>query len=189
MSNGAATARKCGTCSQCCKILGIEGLDKAIGEWCRHRKPGVGCGIYGAHPPACQTFACQWLREPDLPHRYRPDQTKVVLASDHDGYRLVAHCDPANPWAWRREPIRSLLRERARARWGSGAVVMAKVDRRLWVITPDGEVDIGEIDPRAPMKFDQRPDGSVGVEILPAIPEGEDLQSGLVRRLGTGPGA
>jgi len=185
MTDGAMPAKKCGSCSFCCKVMEIEELAKPAGEWCRHRKPGIGCGIYGEHPPSCQGFACQWLLEPDMPHKYRPDQTKVVLAIDDDGDRLVAHCDPANPLAWRRDPIRSLLRVRARASWGSGATVMAKVGRRLWVITPDSEVDLGEIDPRAPFKIDREPDGGVRVEVLPAIPDGEELQAGLEKLLET----
>jgi len=163
----------------------IEELAKPAGEWCRHRKAGAGCGIYGDHPHSCRAFACQWLLELEMPHRYRPDQTKVVLTIDDDGNRLVAHCDPANPLAWRRDPIRSLLRERARASWGQGATVMAKVGRRLWVITPDGDVDLGEIDPRAPFKIDQQPDGSVRVEVLPPIPDGEALPVALEALLKT----
>jgi len=49
----------------------------------------------------------------------------VVLVADADGRRLMAHCDPAIPWVWRRDPIYSLLKARARATWGTGVNVIA----------------------------------------------------------------
>ena len=78
-----------------------------------------------------------------MPHRIRPDQTKVVLYTDHDGSRLVARCDPANPSAWRREPMYGALKRFARATFGSGRMVMVAVDRHIWLISPNQDLDLG----------------------------------------------
>ena len=162
-----ASSKVCGSCTFCCKVLEIVELAKPAGKWCDHCLPGKGCGIHGDHPPSCQAFKCQWLLDPGLPHRFRPDQTKVVLIFDADGTRLTAHCDPANPLAWRREPMRSRLRQQAAGVWGKGTVV-AKAGHRMWVIAPTHEIDLGEIDPRSPINIEQYADGTIEVAVLPA---------------------
>ena len=41
------TGKTCGDCGLCCKLLGIEAIKKAPGQWCGHFRKGVGgCGIY-----------------------------------------------------------------------------------------------------------------------------------------------
>ncbi len=32
--------RECGTCTLCCKVMGIHALDKPRGVWCDHAMPG-----------------------------------------------------------------------------------------------------------------------------------------------------
>lgn len=149
----------------------IHELAKPVGQWCPHRTGATGCAIYGSHPQSCRDFACQWILEPDMPHRYRPDRTKVVLAADNYN-RLVAHCDPMNALAWRREPMYSLLKRQAEATWMSGMTVAAKAGDRIWIITPTRDVDLGELDPRQPMNIIQNADGTVDVEFFPPVPEG-----------------
>src|SRR3569833_40179 len=104
------SARACGSCTLCCKVMAIDELAKPAGTWCPNCSVGSGCRVYGAHPPSCRAFTCQWLVQPGLPDSYRPDRVKVVLALQEPGPVLVAHCDPATPVAWKREPIYSLLR-------------------------------------------------------------------------------
>ena len=166
----------------CCKVMEIPALEKPSGMLCRHVVAGRGCGIHGTHPAACRVFACLWLREPTLPHKFRPDQTKVVMATDVHGTRLTAYCDPANPLAWRREPIRGFLRDQAQARWGTGFAIVAKAGARTWMIGPKGDVDLGDLDDRSPLQIEQGPDGVPKVTILAPIPEGEDVE-GAVERL------
>lgn len=176
----SAVQRSCGTCSFCCKVMAVEELAKPMGAWCAHRSPGRGCGIHGSHPPSCQGFACQWLLEPAMPHRLRPDQTKVVLTAEAEGARLVANCDPANPAAWRRGPIYDFLKQQARATWGSGRTVLAKAGRRLWLIAPEEDVDLGEVHPRSPLRIEQPSRGGpVKVTVLPPIPQGMSLAARL----------
>ena len=181
MTANRPSVRTCGSCSFCCKVMSIDELDKPMGSWCVHRKGPSGCSIYGSHPHSCQVFACQWLLEPSMPHRFRPDQTKVVLTTDDDGPRLIANCDPSNALAWRREPIFTLLKRQAEATWASDATVIAKAGRRLWLITPTQELDLGEVDERAPMSILKARDGSASVTVLPPIPAADDVAEHLTK--------
>jgi hypothetical protein len=175
----ASPMKSCGSCNFCCKVMEIDELQKPFGEWCGYAKPGKGCSIYGEHPASCQAFSCQWLIEPEMPDEYRPDRTKVVLTADHDcGHdRLVANCDTNNPVAWRREPMYSLLKKQATISWGAGMIVVAKAGRRLWLITPSEDLDLGEVHERSPFLIEQLAEtGKVKVTVLPPLAVGEDLE-------------
>ncbi|HEY8616564.1 YkgJ family cysteine cluster protein [Phenylobacterium sp.] len=158
-------AKSCGPCTLCCKVMGVSELAKPGGALCAHARTGRGCGIYESRPQGCRAFECVWLMDPDMPHRFRPDQTKVVLDMDHEGRRLVARCDPANPLAWRRNPIYAALKGYAQDHWATGKVVMAVAGRRAWVITPKDEIDLGEIDPAARIEVVEQADGKVSVAV------------------------
>jgi hypothetical protein len=145
--------------------MGVSELAKPGGVLCAHARPGRGCGIYDTRPQGCRAFECVWLMDPEMPHRFRPDQTKVVLDMDHEGRRLIARCDPANPLAWRRSPMREALAGYAQDHWGTGKVVMAVAGRRAWVITPKEEIDLGEIDPAARIEVLEAADGTVTVRL------------------------
>ena len=41
--------RQCGTCTLCCKLLGIKEINKPDWTWRTHCKPGRGCEIGRAH--------------------------------------------------------------------------------------------------------------------------------------------
>jgi len=173
--------RTCGGCTFCCKVMEIEELAKPGGQWCRHADRSTGCAIYGSHPPTCQSFACQWLVSPSLAEELRPDRCKIVLVGELEKGRLTAHCDPAAPVAWRREPVFSLLKEQARTRWDTPLWVIAKAGRRVWFISPIAEYDLGEVDPRSPLQVEKLPDGSMRIEVLPPVPLDQDLGQQLER--------
>ena len=158
--------KSCGPCGLCCKVLAVEALNKPMGVTCAHYGAGRGCTIYADRPRPCRTFECVWLMDPEMPHRFRPDQTKVVLDQDADGTRLIARCDPANPQAWRRNPMYAALKGYAAQTWGTGKLVLAVAGRRTWVIAPDQDVDLGEIDPASALKVVET-DGKVAVSVLP----------------------
>lgn len=164
--------KACGRCSLCCKVMAIVELAKPPGQWCVHASPGNGCAIHGEHPPSCRAFACLWLLEDGLPEEFRPDRTKVVLFAHGDPQpRLVAHCDPGAPLAWAKEPIYSLLKTRARETWGSGSVVVAKAGLRLWLIAPNADMDLGEVEDGSPILVDQPvAGGDIKVTVRPARP-------------------
>jgi hypothetical protein len=153
-------------------VLAVEALRKPMGQLCGHCVVGKGCGIYEARPHACRSFECIWLMDPEMPHRFRPDQTKVVLDQDPEGRRLIARCDPANPRAWRRNPMYAALKGYAAETWGTGRLVLAVAGRRTWVITPQEDVEVGEIDPRCSLRVTERADRSVEVTVLPPQAEG-----------------
>ncbi len=159
-----ARAKSCGPCTLCCKLLAVAELGKPMSQWCAHLKPGAGCGIYDTRPHSCRTFECVWLMDPEMPHRFRPDQTKVVLDQDPEGLWLIARCDPANPSAWRRNPMYAALKTFAIEHWGKGKLALAVAGRHTGVITPKQDIDLGEIDPRSGLKVVEGT-GGVTVEV------------------------
>ena len=159
--------KSCGPCSLCCKVFAVEDLHKPMGVMCAHFGPGRGCTIYPDRPRACRTFECVWLMDPEMPHRFRPDQTKVVLDQDPAGTRLIARCDPANPQAWRRNPMYAALKGYAAQTWGTGKLVLAVAGRRTWLVAPNEDVDLGEIDPTSALRVVET-DGKIAVSVLPA---------------------
>lgn len=69
--------RKCGPCTLCCTLAGVEALKKPPGERCRFQ--GKGCEIYGNRPGACASFVCAWLIG-NFDERYRPDKVGAYVA-------------------------------------------------------------------------------------------------------------
>jgi hypothetical protein len=161
----AKPPKSCGPCGLCCKVFAVEELAKPMGVQCRHF--GGGCTIYADRPTSCRSFECVWLMDPEMPHKFRPDQTKVVLDQDPEGQRLIARCDPANPLAWRRNPMHAELRAYAAKTWRTGKLVLAVAGRRTWVITPKSDVDLGEIDPASSLRVVEAADGAVTVTVSP----------------------
>lgn len=130
----AARERSCGTCTLCCKVMIVPELAKPSGRTCQHCVAKTGCGVYQTRPDSCRQFACLWLLEPTMPHRLRPDQTKVVFYKTAG--KTVAQCDVSNPMAWRREPFYSALKNVASNEWATGGWVMAAAGLDGWLITP-----------------------------------------------------
>lgn len=151
--------KTCGPCTACCKVLAVDALGKPGGTRCTHLAKAGGCGIYADRPLACRSFECVWLMDPEMPHRFRPDQTKVVLDQDPEGLRLIARCDPANPNAWRREPMYGALKAYAREHWGAGRIVLAAAGRRAWLVAPREDIDLGDLSPDARLSITEGPDG------------------------------
>ena len=169
MSVAAPSAKSCGSCTLCCKVLGIMELEKPAWDWCPHCTPGKGCGIYEARPTSCRAFDCQWIVEPALAEAFKPDRSKVVLVGS-PGPIINAYCDPSQPLAWKREPMHALLRERARTRWGGLLAVVARAGLRTWLINGDGDTDLGEVDPRSEVRFERLPGGPARAIVLPPAP-------------------
>ena len=70
---------------------------------------------------------------------------EIVLVCDQDGNRIVAHVDPQRPDAWRREPYYGLLKEWAARSVRFRGQVIAAVGRRMYMIFPDRDVDLGTV--------------------------------------------
>lgn len=138
--------KSCGECSLCCKLLGIQALDKPPGSWCPHFKRHAGCGIYHDRPAACASFECLWLDSANLDDRWRPDRAHFVMFTEQDGRRLNVVVDAAHPTAWRREPYYSRIKAMS-ARAHDGYELLVSIGDRRIVVFPDQEADLGIINP------------------------------------------
>lgn len=99
--------RSCGSCSLCCKLLGITELEKPAGKWCSHAAlPGKGCKVYDDRPHSCRTFACGWLVNETFGDHWHPQRSKMVISINADGDVPVMqiYVDPSNREGWRKEP-------------------------------------------------------------------------------------
>jgi uncharacterized protein len=117
----------CGTCTLCCKIMGVSELDKPANVWCQHCAKGKGCTIYETRPASCRIFDCLWLQSQQRPEAerfipaLRPDRSRVVLTATKTGKGVVAQVDPMRPDAWKAEPVQRVLNAAAKV----GPVVIA----------------------------------------------------------------
>ena len=138
------TARSCGDCSLCCRLLEIRAehapeIAKPAGEWCKHcTQPG--CGIHARRPSLCRDFACQWLLDPRLGPEWFPPTAGMFLAFV-DGILYVV-ADPDGPDNWRREPYAFQLARMSR--WGqkSPEPFEVKVVGPPVPVTPTGATDV-----------------------------------------------
>jgi hypothetical protein len=144
------TAKQCGDCSLCCKVLVIPELDKPKDKWCPNFAPGTGCRVYAERPTSCRNFVCRWLVDPTLGPEWKPSLCKMVL--DVKPGMLVVHADPAVSKPWRAEPYNSILKTLAVQGLTSGTVVMVMERNRCIAILPDREEDLGVIGPGARLK-------------------------------------
>lgn len=95
--------KECGSCSMCCKVMGIRELAKPRNTWCSHVVKGKGCGIYETRPGTCRQFECVWLKTDTMPDNYRPDKLHAVIVAEGDN--IIIHLDPGYPTAHRQEPL------------------------------------------------------------------------------------
>ena len=78
------TARRCGDCQLCCKLLPVRDgeLDKGAGERCRFQHAGKGCAIHAQlarRVPSCALWSCSWLIDPEAAKLPRPDRCHFVV--------------------------------------------------------------------------------------------------------------
>jgi hypothetical protein len=141
----------------------IKAIPKPIGTWCQHALPGKGCAIHAdpSRPEVCGAFHCAWILYPDAPDALRPDRSKVVLTTSpgSGGTVLTAYCDPDFPDAWRRPLMYRFLKDYSRPKGGRPPMVLVWVAWRLWLITPDADHDLGEVNGRKSFRIEPGPDG------------------------------
>ena len=137
--------RQCGTCTLCCKLMGIEALGKPLGAWCAHCQPGKGCAIYPDRPQECRTFSCAWMIDETLGEEWYPKKSKIVLTLEPG--RIIAHVDPGAPDAWRRQPYFGVLTRMMQAELPRGRLVYAAVNAHHILLLPDREEDLGLLGP------------------------------------------
>jgi hypothetical protein len=140
--------RECGSCVSCCCFFTIAELNKPAMVLCSHSMPGGGCDNYPNRPNACRVFYCAWRCWDAVPDDWRPDRTGFVLGGRlMPGRFLSVTADPARPYAWREEPYYSQLMEWARQAPELESQVAVFVEKRVIVLLPDGEQDLGVIGP------------------------------------------
>ena len=94
------SARRCGSCTLCCKLLIVPEIKKPQDHWCQYCAIGTGCGIYNDRPTSCVDFNCLWLQgygSEDM----KPDKSKVVMGMTKGGKNVVLYVDKGRPMAWR----------------------------------------------------------------------------------------
>lgn len=137
--------RSCGNCTLCCKVLAIEELGKAPGEWCSHAKPGRGCGIYAERPGSCREFHCGWLVSEGLSETWFPATSKIVLMYTANGVTAVV--DAARPDAWKSAPFYEQLKRWSVAFLQNDRQVLVRVGNRTFAILPEDDADLGPMEP------------------------------------------
>jgi hypothetical protein len=140
--------RSCGSCTLCCKAVGVAEIAKPGGVWCRHCVSGKRCTIYEQRYASCRTFYCEWMMQKALGPEWKPDRAKFVLVNTDASRHLTACVDPGYPSAWRRSPYYEQLRQWAAEglhRFPDLHIVNAMIGSRCIVILPDREVDIGDL--------------------------------------------
>lgn len=88
--------RPCGSCTLCCKVMGVVALDKPEGQRCPRCAWRRGCLDYASRPEECRTFNCQW-RLGHVPAAKRPDRIHAVVHKTTDLQHLVILEDPDHP--------------------------------------------------------------------------------------------
>ncbi len=142
-----APGRSCGACTLCCKVYDVPALDKPLGQWCRHCRPGRGCDIHETRPDHCRAFHCLWMTQGWLGPEWKPDRAKFVLTVDPVTRFLLVQLDPGNAAAWKREPYYSQLKTWAAAAWRERRHVVVFLNKHATVVLPDRDVPVGEIGP------------------------------------------
>lgn len=91
--------RSCGSCSECCLLMGVPSVNKDRHTWCSFVTPGGGCDVYANRPRECSSWRCGWLsgQFPLLDHApdLRPDQVHglFTIAGDGVNWLLLEHAD------------------------------------------------------------------------------------------------
>ncbi len=137
MAVAQVTARSCGDCMMCCKLLSIEELEKPAGIWCRHARSGQGCGIYKDRPNACSHFLCEWMTNPNLGQNWKPTSAKFVIFTSSIDQSLNICPDTGYPNAWRQEPYYSVLKETAARLIEQKKITRVTVGEMNTVLLPD----------------------------------------------------
>ena len=139
-----APGRECGSCSMCCKLLGIEELGKAPGVWCKHVSLGKGCSIHDERPVACRNFNCYWLVNPNLGPEWKPDKSKFVIWQGPTGAWILS-VDPGNPNAWRQPQYLPQFRLVAAQLAEQGQVLVLLKGEKMICILPDRDVELPKL--------------------------------------------
>lgn len=139
-----AAGKSCGDCMLCCKLFAIAPLDKPMGKWCVHARPGVGCMIYEDRPGDCRAFQCGWLIDPSLGPEWKPDRAKFFIANFPDG-NVHLMVDSGAASAWKDERYYPTIKIAAARLLEQGKNLFAVIGKRIVVILPEKNIDVGVV--------------------------------------------
>jgi hypothetical protein len=133
-----------------------------MGQWCPHCVSHSSCGIYETRPGECRTFDCNWLINAAIGEEWKPIRSRMVLHHVNDGgfSKLVVHVDPGSPQAWRKEPYYSQLKRWARNLADQRGLLNLYIGKRVIVVLPNKDVDLGSFNLGDRIVYRQRRAGS-----------------------------
>jgi hypothetical protein len=127
-NEGMVAARECGSCSMCCKLMGVAEIKKPRGVMCTLHKRGKGCTVHKAEgmPKACDTFVCMWLgdKERMFGEDWRPDKLRLIWTTTAKEKVLAVWLHRRDKKQLRREDVMRTLVNLASA----GYTVMGMID-------------------------------------------------------------
>ena len=146
----ARAGRSCGSCTLCCKLLGInengedpalDGWTKPADKWCEYCLIGKGCDIYDTKPAECTKFACGWLAGIG-PADERPDKVWAVfmLVGDKE---VQCHVDKRRKDVWTRDPVKGQIQMFLSQ--GFAVKVICGEDWRRLILPPEREAEYAQM--------------------------------------------
>lgn len=102
------TQRVCGSCTICCRLVGVPETGKPAGRWCPDCT-ACGCAIHPTRPQSCRNFECFWLMDEDFPEDLRPDRCGFVVYFNADRESVIIHLAPERPDALAEPPGAEML--------------------------------------------------------------------------------
>lgn len=139
------TTRSCNGCTLCCKLLGIDALEKPKAVWCPHCKAGSGCTIYADRPDECRSFDCLYVSGPQLGDHWFPARSKMVVCVNREIGRIEIHVDAGRSGAWRAQPFYDEIKAWSRAAASDDGQILVCLPDRTIVVLPDEDVDLGKL--------------------------------------------
>lgn len=151
--------RECGSCSMCCKVMAIDEIAKPIGTWCWHVRKGNGCAIYADRPPSCVAFGCGYLHWFETGEHWFPARAKMVIEIEDTG-RLLIRVDGSTPNVWRAQPYYDDIKRWAWMAHAHGQQTAVLIGRRMIMILPEHDIDVGIVAEDEAVVASEKLDGS-----------------------------
>lgn len=137
--------RSCDGCTLCCKLMGIEDIGKARGQWCPDCDKTRGCKIYDTRPEACRTFHCGYLRIGHLDERWKPSKARFLINFESAANRIVIHADPDRPDAWKRAPYYAQIKHWSHKMLMEGGYLMVWCGPEATIVMPWADKPLGRV--------------------------------------------
>jgi len=89
------STRRCGECTACCTVLGVEELEKPAYTPCS-QICGAGCQVYKNRPTTCRTYSCAW-KIGALPDEFFPPRAGFIVDTTNElGAITVREIEPGS---------------------------------------------------------------------------------------------